>query len=282
MSHPDPAPARRVAVLGAGYVGSAVAAAQAATGATVYAVRRTAMPRTDDGVRWLAGDVATGTVAGLPDALDAVVLALAPGRGADDYAATYVAGARGALALARRTGARLVYTSSTGVYGVQDGAWVTEASPRQGSGPSHDALCAAEDVLLGQDAVPVTVLRVAGIYGPGRDPAGRYRDPAALARGGDHWINLAHRDDIAAAIGHLLALAEAPRLLNCADGAPALAREVCAWLAARRGEDPASLAFTGTRAPARSNQRVSSAALQATGWRPRYASVREGLASLGH
>lgn len=274
--------ARTIAILGAGYVGAALASATARAGVATFAVRRTAVPGVVAGVHWLAGDVAKGVVAELPDTLDAVVLALAPGRGADDYAATYVAGARGALDIARRTGARLVYTSSTGVYGVHDGAWVTEATPRHGAGASHEALCAAEDVLLSQGAVPATVLRVVGIYGPGRDPAPRYRDPASLARGGDYWVNLAHRDDIVAAIVHVLALDVAPPLLNCADGSPTLARDVCTWLAERRGEDATRLAFTGAHAPARSNQRVASTALQDTGWRPRFPTVRDGLMSLGH
>jgi nucleoside-diphosphate-sugar epimerase len=274
---------RSIAVLGAGYVGRAAAAAFAARGDAVWAVRRSATSGRDaDGITWCAGDIAAGHVDGLPARLDAVVLALAPGRGADDYATTYVGGARGALAVARATGARLVYTSSTGVYGVQDGREVTETTPLQGAGPSSEALQRAEAVLLEATDATVTVLRVAGIYGPGRDPAGRYRDATQLARGGDYWVNLAHRDDIVGAIAHVLALADAPRVLNCADGAPATARTVCEWLASRRGVDPATLVFSGTGAPARSNQRISSAALQATGWRPAWPSFRDGLMSLGH
>lgn len=277
----DTSAPRRIAVLGAGYVGRAAASAFAARGDAVWAVRRSATPGVDaEGVTWCAGDVAHGTIAGLPERLDAIVLAVAPGRGGDDYRATYVDGAHGALALARRSGARLVYTSSTGVYGTHDGSWVTETSPLLGAGASNAALRAAEAVLLDDATVATTVLRVAGIYGPGRDPSGRYRDAAALARGGDYWVNVAHRDDIVSAIAHILALDPAPRVLNCADGAPATARAICEWLASRRGVDPATLAFTGTGAPARSNQRVSSAALQATGWRPAWPSVREGLAAL--
>mgnify|MGYP002780627512 CR=1 FL=1 len=274
---------RAIAVLGAGYVGRAAAMSLAAGGAAVWAVRRSATSGPDaDGVTWCTGDVARGVIDGLPPRLDAVVLTIAPGRGDDDYVSTYVAGARGALALARATGARLVYTSSTGVYGVHDGSEVTEATPLRGAGPSNDALRRAEAVLLEADDVAAVVLRVAGIYGPGRDPAARYRDPATLALGGEAWVNLAHRDDIVRAIAHAVARDDLPRVLNCADGAPATARTICGWLAERRGVDPATLAFTGTSAPARSNQRVSSAALQATGWRPQWPTFRDGLAALGH
>ena len=157
-----PAP-RTLAVLGAGYVGAALASAAARDGIATWAVRRSATPGTVDGVTWVPGDVATGAIAALPATLDAIVLALAPGHAGDDYVRTYVAGARGALALATAAGARLVYTSSTGVYGVHDGAVVTEATPRRGAGPSNAALVAAEDALLDQHDVPVTVLRVAGI-----------------------------------------------------------------------------------------------------------------------
>ncbi|MDX2191946.1 MAG: NAD-dependent epimerase/dehydratase family protein [Gemmatimonadales bacterium] len=265
-------PNRTVAVLGAGYVGLALAEACRAAGDAAWAVRRSA------GDGWLRGDVATGRVDGLPPRLDALVLTIAPGGPGDDYAVTYVAGARGALALARRHGARrLVYTSSTGVYGRRDGAWVDERTPPEPAGPNDARLREAEEELLAAADVMVTVLRVAGIHGPGRDVLRRFAEPARLPRGGDYWVNLAHRDDIVAAIRHVLALEAPPTLLNCADGAPTLARDIATWLAARRAGhpvDPATLPFDPAVPLARSNQRVRIDALRATGWTPRVPSYR--------
>lgn len=263
----------RVVVLGAGVIGQALARALAARGDSVVAVRRTPMPAAP-GITWVAAGLADLDGASLGP-VDGVVLTVAPGAG-DAYAATYPPGARAALALARSGGARhLVYTSSTGVYGERDGGVVTEASPRRGGPP---ALLEAEDVLLDAGLPGTTVLRVAGLYGPGRDPRGRYRDPAGLPNGGAHWVNLAHHDDVVSALLGALASDGPARVLNVADGAPALARDLCRHLAQTEGRDAQALTFVPTAPSPRANQRVDVSALTATGWRPRYPSFREGFA----
>ena len=267
---------QRIAVLGAGYVGGALARAAAAAGHEVWAVRRADVSGVGDGVHWRRGDVTSGEIDGLPAALDAVVLTVAPG-GAG-YDAVYPPAAAHALALARASAAqRVVYTSSTGVYGGRDGVWVDEASARNGVGESNVALIAAEDVLLAGD-VPTCVLRVAGIYGPGRDPRGRFRDASQLAQRGTAWVNLAHRDDVVSAVLHALAHGGPTRALNVSDGTPVQAAEVCRWLVSESGGDVSALQFTSDAAPARNDQRVSNAALLREGWQPTYPSFRDGFA----
>jgi len=264
-----------IAVLGAGYVGMAAAAALAGAGARAWAVARRPN-EAPPGVTCLAADLGAGPPAGLPARLDAIVLTVGGGA-ADTYAATYPPAARAAVALAEATAARsLVYTSSTGVYGGKNGEWVDERSPRSGSGPGHAALCEAEDLLLSSGLAGVTVLRVAGIYGPGRTICPRYADPSRLPLRGGCWVNLAHRDDIVAAIRLALGHRGAPRVLNVCDGAPATAAEVARWCAGSRGEDPDALVFSCDDPPSRSNQRVSPATLAGLGWRPRYGSFRDG------
>ena len=269
----------RIVVLGAGYIGTAFARAAAVDRRhTVWAVRRSATPSTDD-VTWLRGDVATGSIDGLPSRLDAVVLTVAPARGSDVYDATYPPCAAAAVALAQASGAqRLLYTSSTGVYGGRDGAWVTEATDRLGVGVSNAALIAAEDIVLASEAAVPTVLRVAGIYGPGRDPRTRMRNASALAQRGEYWTNLAHRDDIVAAMLHLLTRPDAPRVLNVSDGSPSRADDVARWLTVQEGADAAGLTFANASERSRNDQRVSNAALVETGWAAQYPSFREGFA----
>lgn len=269
----------RIVVLGAGYVGNAFARAAAADARnTVWAVRRSAT-QSADGVTWLCGDITTGVIEDLPSQIDAVVLTVAPSRGADAYDSTYPPSAAAAVALARASGARrLLYTSSTGVYGGRDGAWVTETTERLAVGDANAALIAAEDIILASDVAAPTVLRVAGIYGPGRDPRARMRNVEALAQRGEYWTNLAHRDDIVSAMLHLLTLPVAPRVLNVSDGSPRRAAEVARWLAELEGIDPESLSFGNDAQRSRNNQRVSNAALIATGWAPAYPSFREGFA----
>jgi nucleoside-diphosphate-sugar epimerase len=269
--------ALRIAVLGAGYVGGALAQAAHTAGHAVWAVRRSATNAPSTGVQWRSGDLAAGMLAGVPEALDAVVLTIAPGEGRT-YADTYAPAARAAVALSRAAGARtLLYTSSTGVYGGEDGAWVTESSPRLGTGDGNDALISAEDVVLESGLSGAQVLRVAGIYGPGRDPRTRLRAPAVLPQRGAYWMNLAHRDDIVGAVLHLLRHPSGHSVLNVCDGAPALAAEVLQWVASAEGRDVPNLAFTNDAPLRRSNQRVSNAHLRSTGWSPRYPDYRDGF-----
>jgi len=268
----------KIAVLGAGYVGSALAHEARARGHEVWAVRRSAVTNDESGVHWVRGDLATGSFPDLPEALDVVVLTVAPSRNADGYDDTYPPAARSAVALAARSGARsLSYTSSTGVYGGRDGAWVTEASPRLGEGEANVALKQAEDIVLASAAARPTVLRVAGICGPGRDPRARMSAAPSLPQRGEYWVNLAHRDDIVGALLHVAGLPLAPAVLNCSDGSPTLAADVARWLAAEQGSDPTVLVFDNDAQRSRNDQRVSNAALRATGWAPRFPSFRENF-----
>ena len=269
----------QIAVLGAGYVGSAVARDAVARGHAVWALRRSAIrDGAHDGIRWISGDLAGAPVDGLPEHLDAVVLTVAPSRAVDGYDSTYPPAARAAVAIARAHGARaLVYTSSTGVYGGRDGAWVAEESPRLGAGDANAALIAAEDIVLGATLPSATVLRVAGIYGPGRDPRGRMGQAAALAQRGAYWTNLAHRDDVVAAVRHALGMPRGVRALNVSDGAPTQAADVARWLAQAAGRDPGQLQFGNEAQRSRNDQRVSNAALVATGWSARFPNFRDGF-----
>ncbi len=280
MTHPAPQTPLRIAVLGAGYLGSAVATEAVRRGHTAWAVRRSVIRPTDDGVTWLRGALGPAPIVGVPETLDVVMLTVAPASAADGYDATYPPAAAAALALARATNARaLVYTSSTGVYGGRDGEWVNETSPRAGAGEGNRALIEAEDVLLGADWDAVTILRVAGIYGPGRDPRARMRNAAALAQRGEYWTNLAHRDDIVGAMLHVAAKTPVTRVLNVSDGAPTRAADVARWLTAAAGGSAETLVFGNEELRSRNDQRVSNAALLASGWSPRYPSFREGFSS---
>jgi nucleoside-diphosphate-sugar epimerase len=269
----------RIAVLGAGYIGGALARAAAARGDAVWAVRR-APQQSSYGVTWLAGDIAAEPIAGMPETLDAVALTVAPSGANDEYAGTYPPSASAAVRLARASGAKiLVYTSSTGVYGGRDGELVTETSPRSGAGPGNAALIQAEDIVIGATQTQSIVLRIAGIYGPGRDPRARMSQAEALAQRGEYWSNLAHRDDIVSAMLHVIDTPPAAAVLNVCDGSPTRAADVARWLAAARGEDPTALTFGNDSQRSRNDQRVSNTALCATGWSAHYPSFREGFAT---
>lgn len=309
---PSPLP-RRALILGAGWLGEALAAEWSGRGVAVTTVSRSprAVPVGTKERRHIACDLATignlrdqGSEIGLPQAFadhDVVVAMVAPngGRG-DDHVSTYPSCARGAVRIAKTIGARaLCWISSTGVYGYQDGREVTESSPRSATGGSNLALSDAEDAILAAAApsLAVGVLRVAGLYGPGRDPAPRYRNPHTLAGRGGHYLNLAWQSDVVRAIECWLSAAtavpaasptiagRAPSVLNVADGSPMTLAECAQLVAEAEGRAPVAVPPSADGRdvpPLRSNQRIRVDALRALGWEPEVPNLRAGLRALGY
>ncbi len=289
----------RALVLGAGWLGQPFASSLAADGVTVTTVRRSEHERVRGGVALsfdLAGIGAVDEPGDLPLALlghDVIVAAVAPSRArGDDYADTYPVAARAAVRIAVQSRARaLLWISSTGVYGYTDGREITESSPRSGRGESQTALCTAEDIILAAatDMRCVGVMRASGLYGPGRDPAPRYRNVEALNGRFDHWLNFAWREDVIGAMRHWITCAlgdlAVPTIMNVSDGTPMTVAE-CARLVARAdGRDLPAQATRQTAPapePTRSNQRIRTDALRAIGWTPAVPNLRAGLLQLGY
>nr|WP_281493619.1 NAD-dependent epimerase/dehydratase family protein [Ancylobacter koreensis] len=133
-------------------------------------------------------------------AADVVLSSAAPGEEGDPFL-----GVLGkALAASGGTGP-LVYLSTIGVYGDSGGAWIDEEAPLAAAAPRARRRIAAEDAWRQLGAAtgrPVAVLRLGGIYGPGRNAlddvaAGTAR---CIERAGQVF-NRIHVDDIAGAIG---------------------------------------------------------------------------------
>jgi nucleoside-diphosphate-sugar epimerase len=293
---------KRLVVLGAGYVGAAVAWQAAARGLRVTALTRnadTARALAADGVETvvadLAGDEWHDRVAGGADfVLNSVG---SGGGGLAGYRRSYVDGMRSALAWAVRgglaSGCTLVWTSSTAVY-PQDGGAVVDDTAATGGSVRAEILLEAENSLLaadGSESRPYRrafVLRLAGIYGPGRHHLlDQLRAGAADLPGrGEHRLNLVHRDDICAAIW--AAFASPPEvaggIFNVADDAPATKAEVAAWLASRLGA--AAPRFTGEpvagarRAVTPDRVIANGKIRRELGWRPQFPSFREGYAQI--
>src|SRR3974377_1350259 len=166
----------RVLVIGCGYVGLPLGAELAKQGHEVFGLRRSASTAKmqSAGLVPLVGDITKPqTLANLPAAYDWVVNCVSSsGSGANDYRQVYLEGTRNLLAWLAPTPLRkFVYTSSTSVYGQTDGSVVTEASATLPTVETGGILLETEQVLLQavrQQQVPSVILRVAGIYGPGR------------------------------------------------------------------------------------------------------------------
>ncbi len=96
---------------------------------------------------------------------------------------------------------KIVYLSTSGVYGDHQGGWVNEDTPPNPQTLRAKARLAAETALLdwGQiKKIPVVILRVGGIYGPGRLPIGRIKQGLPVVRREEApYTNRIHADDLA-------------------------------------------------------------------------------------
>lgn len=142
--------------------------------------------------------------------------------------------------LAAWRGRAIVYLSTIGVYGDHGGAWIDEETPpAPGQERSRWRLAAERDwQALEGEGRAVHVLRLAGIYGPGRNAL------ANLAQGTAHRIvkpgqvfNRIHVDDIAKAIGAAIACATSVTL-NVTDDEPAPPQDVVTFAAGLMGVAP--------------------------------------------
>ncbi len=274
---------RRIGVIGLGDLGSAVAFRLLEAGSRVTGVRRG--DGAPPGVVLQRADLADPeTLRRLPEDLEALVVSVTPDAyDLDGYRTTYLEGAEHlALALAGRPLRRVLWVSSTGVYGEQGGGDVDDATAAEPDSERGRILLAAEQALAA-GGWPVTALRLAGIYGPGRTAlidrvrAGRGVPPEPV-----HWTNRIHRDDAAAAIVFLLEQSFAgvplPDTVIGSDGSPTPRHEVVNWLASQLGvELTLDAVDAGPRAPSR---RLWPRALQELGFRWRYPNFREGYRSM--
>ncbi len=217
-----------IAIIGCGYVGSALGDALSRAGHNVLGT--TTRPERADELRALGIRPAVvmlnevAAVASLLGDREVVYLTIAAGRKDSDYRRVYVEGIRCLLDAASNTPVkRIIYTSSTSVYGQNDGDWVDETSPTEPTSERGRLLLEAERTLLDraeQDGIVATVLRLAGIYGPDREPASWLARCAGQERSdGDAYLNLVHRDDIVAALIALLDVAYRG-VLNLNDDTP--------------------------------------------------------------
>jgi len=261
----------RVLIVGCGYVGLPLGAELVRRGHEVSGLRRSVLAEAElkaAGITPLHADITRpGTLARLPRDFDWVVNCSASGGGgADDYRKVYLDGNRNLLAwLADSAVKKFVYTSSTSVYAQNDGSVVTETSPVKPAADTAKVLVETEKLLLaaahplipsfpptGRESgrrpvegeggsrgrsphqFPAVILRVAGIYGPGRGYAFKQflRGEARIEGDGSRGLNMIHRDDLIGIIIAALERGAAGQIYNAADNEPVSQRKFYDWLAA--------------------------------------------------
>lgn len=271
-----------ILLAGCGDLGTEAGLRFHALGHRVVGWRRTPakLPAAIEGV---AADLSAPGLPRVPADTTAVVIAVAADSPTEEaYRAAYADGLTHVLDALERDGVRpqrVLFVSSTAVYGDAGGGWVDENTPPRPGGFSGRVLLEAEQLLqaaFSGTATTATSLRLGGIYGPGRTRLiDQVRGGTAVVPEDARYTNRIHRDDAAAAIVHLATMPPEPAPVYVGvDNDPADLGTVLRFLAAELGlaEPP-----VGDAGPARGgNKRCRNDLLRSTGFEFAFPSFREG------
>lgn len=222
---------RHVALIGAGHVAQEFARQAMAEGARVSATSRnpaSAGMLTGAGISVM--DISAGGLA--PDALTGVtdlLISAPPGEGGCPALALVTA------ALTDAAPCWIGYLSSTAVYGDCGGDWIDETRPAAPQSADARGRLIAEAGwrrFAADRGAALDILRIAGIYGPGRNLLAMLRSGQARAIDKPGQVfNRIHRDDIASAAIAAMVHPASERLTNVADGNPCSSVELICGVA---------------------------------------------------
>ena len=277
-------------IFGCGYLGSRVANSWNRQGHEVHVVTRSTTKAEQMNKKgWVAHVADVKNKETLPQAVhaDRVLMSLGFDRvGPESIHDVYVEGLKNALDCFRKPPSSLIYISTTGVYGASKSDWVDESTVCSPSREGGKASLACEDYLKRQ-AVDgaVSILRLAGIYGPDRVPNRASLLAGEAIRGfSTGYLNLIHVDDAVRVVDKMLEFS-GQYCLNVSDGHPVLREEYYRCLAQLYGAPNPKFQSPAPDSPksqrGAGSKRVSNGALvQLTGFTPLYPSYQAGLSAI--
>ncbi len=270
-------------VIGCGYLGWRVAMQWLDSGDNVFAVTRSAARAEEFRSRGITPIVADVTdvlsLSCLPDVATVLFSVGFDRERYKDIREVYVNGFNNVLQCLPSGTQQLIYISTTGVYGGQDGGLITEMSPVQPERPGSKASWQAEENL--RQSVwreKSIILRMAGIYGPQRVPRlSVIRDRRWSELNTEGFLNLIHVDDAANSVVVSANLGLGAETFNVSDGSPVCRAEFYQYIADRLdvGRIPVE---TGSLQEGMANKRVCSKKfLERTGISLAYSDFRQGI-----
>jgi nucleoside-diphosphate-sugar epimerase len=273
---------KRAIVFGCGFVGCRTARLLAGAGWEAIGVTRSpesAAALASEPFTALSCDISSIEALAAAKSLyepDLLISAVSSGRGGEEaYRAVYLQGIENAIDLLRP--GRIIFVSSTSVYGQNDGSWVTESSRADPASPTSRILREAEIITFAHGGIAA---RLAGIYGPGRSVLLRkFLNQTAVIEGdGSRYINQIHADDAASAL--LLIAEKNPPAgpYNVVDDTPVSQLECYQWMAAALDQPmPPHGPIDPARKRGVTSKRISNGKLRALGWVLRYPSFQVAL-----
>lgn len=267
----------RILIVGCGYVGKALAHQYLATGNEVWALQR--HPVDIPGINNLIGDISEISLNNLP-LFDTVFYLVAAGHSSDEaYERAYVKGIDNLLKqLPTKSPSRIIYISSTAVYGQQQGEWVDENSETRPNEFSGKRLLEGEAVVKSSGFEHI-IVRFGGIYGPDRARIiEQVRLRQARLTPSPCYTNRIHLSDCVGMLAFLAKHPAPPSIVLGVDSDPVLYNDVLMWLANQFklptpevGETPARLQ--------KSNKRCSNKCLVTLGYQFQYPNFQSGIKS---
>lgn len=274
--------ATNILIAGCGDLGQAVAARLDPSSFALYGLRRSRQPFSN-GVSAVQGDVTQpGSLTVLQDLHPHILLycVAADAQTDESYKAHYVDGLRNVLAAVHPAHLKHVFfVSSTRVYGQQTDALLDESDAPMPTDFGGERLLQAEGLLSGVRC-GATVLRLSGIYGPGRTRMLRLAREPQRWPAENAWTNRIHRDDAAAFIAFLIQRASAGQAVDASyivtDNLPVPQHEVLRWIAGQLGIATAHVPAL----PVTGGKRLANRALSGTGFALAYPDYRTGYACM--
>lgn len=269
----------QVLIAGCGDVGNVLAVSLLHDGHVVYGLKRdtSTLPA---GVLPIQADLTNpDTLANLPTEIDRLVFLPTPAsRDQAGYEAIFIQGWKNLWAGLKQAPARTVLVSSTAVFGESNGGIVDEETLPEPAGFNGKVLLEMEQ-LAASCTENLVVVRISGIYGPGRERLIRLSvsEGFKVQQSPPCFTNRIHRDDAAAALKHLLLIDKPEALYIASDDQPAPRYDVVKWLAETQGASaPVGLADEN----ANFGKRVSNQRLRSSGFSLMYPDYRVGYGAV--
>ena len=290
---------KRIAILGAGWLGRRIAEKAISLGMVVSALTRN--PKTSDelidlGVKCtITAKIQDDTWHSQIDLRQDYVVncVSAGGGGLEGYRTSYLEGMKSILKWAGlQHPANFVYTGSTSVYPQTDGQTVDEKSSTEGTSESGSILLETEELLMEYSPFKnAAILRLGGLYGPNRHYLlNMLREGITEIPGrGDLQLNLLHLEDAASAVFAALGQSTGKQKYNVTDGNPVEKQKLVIWLAQQLG--CAAPSFNPESQPKRSpirrasgvipSRKVDTSKIRASlGWTPEFPDFKSGYRNL--
>jgi nucleoside-diphosphate-sugar epimerase len=235
-------------IVGCGYVGMPLGGELARLGHEISGLRRNSSAEAElksAGIQPLFADITQPeTLLKLPREFDWVVHCVAAGGDEQNYRQVYLEGTSHLVKwLSASPPKKFLYTSSTSVYGQNDGSQVKESSPATPHAETAKILVETENLLLDafqREKFPAVILRVAGIYGPDRGHRFKQflKNEARMEGSGSRFLNMIHRDDVVGCIIAALKSGRPGEIYNAVDDEPVSQKNFFEWLGATLGKYP--------------------------------------------